>query len=46
MLEDKNNENKDNNEQVFHDEDMAIDFPSWDLMPPDLLIKRGNNENA
>lgn len=45
MSEDKNiNEN--NNQNSNEDESMAVEFPSWDLLPPDLLMKRGNGENS
>lgn len=38
----KNNNQNDNSQ----DESMAIEFPDWDVLPPDLLLKRGKNENA
>ncbi len=35
-------ENLDNNNNS--DEKMAVQFPDWDLLPPDVLIKRAKNE--
>lgn len=34
-------ENLDNNNL---DEKMAVQFPDWDLLPPDVLIKRAKHE--
>ena len=39
---DNNNNNIDSQVAV----NLAVVFPSWDLLPPDLLLKRGNNENS
>lgn len=36
------NETENNNKE--NDEKIAIKFPDWDLLPPDLLIKRPANE--
>ena len=27
-----------------NDEKMAVKFPDWDLLPPDILIRRQKNE--
>lgn len=31
---------------IDDNENLAVKFPDWDLLPPDLLIKRGKNENT
>lgn len=40
MTEQENN----NVKEKENDEKMAVKFPDWDLVPPDVLIKRGKNE--
>ncbi len=40
----ENNDNQNNNQINETDEKMAVKFPDWDLLPPDTLIKRSNNE--
>lgn len=46
MSDDKEAKNNIETNNDFQDENMAIEFPEWDLMPLDLLLKRGNNENT
>lgn len=36
-----NNDNQDTNNN--YDDKMAVNFPDWDLLPPDLLLKRPKN---
>jgi len=38
-------ENNTNTNDIENDEKMAVKFPDWDLLPPDLLIRRPQNEN-
>ena len=42
-MEEQTNKNE---QQIVEkdDEKMAVKFPDWDLLPPDLLIKRQLNE--
>ena len=42
MTEQENNEQQ--NQTDNFEEKMAVKFPDWDLLPPDVLIKRGKNE--
>ena len=46
MTEEKtiNEDNNQNNNNI--NDNMAVKFPEWDLLPPDLLLKRGKNENT
>ena len=37
-------DNQNNNQINENDEKMAVNFPDWDLLPPDVLLKRPNNE--
>ena len=46
MSEEKDTNNNNNSNDNSQDESMAIEFPEWDILPPDLLLKRGKNENA
>ena len=47
MSEEKENSHNNNNlNKDVQDENMAVEFPKWDILPPDLLLKRGKNENA
>lgn len=43
MSEQENNNNE--NEINENEEKMAVKFPDWDLLPPDILIKRQKNEH-
>lgn len=42
MSEQENNIEQ--NKKNGNEEKLAVKFPEWDLIPPDLLIKRSNNE--
>lgn len=46
MSEEQDIKNNNNTNDNLQDESMAIEFPEWDILPPDLLLKRGKNENA
>ena len=45
-MDNEQNNNQHSDQQNNEDENIAVQFPDWDLLPPDVLLKRGNNENA
>ena len=40
----ENEKNKEENQYNTDVEKMAVNFPDWDLLPPDVLIQRKKNE--
>jgi len=46
MNEEEKNINQNSTKNEPAEEKMAVKFPSWDLLPPDLLLKRGKNETT
>lgn len=41
-IENKDNNNDNNN--INSDEKMALKFPDWNLLPPEVLLKRKKHE--